>query len=154
MKQKCKFSFQAVLLYGFMLHLNKEEVCMKNKIVVFILITILALSSSTVFALSQFDIVSQSNFNYEEKVVQLVNVEREKNGLSALYLNRTISNVARTKSKDMADKNYFSHQSPTYGSAGEMLLKFGVTWSMWGENIASGQETPEEVVYEWMNSPF
>lgn len=126
---------------------------MKNKIIVFILITVLALSSSTAFALNQFDIASPSNLNYEEKVVQLVNAEREKNGLSALYLDRTISNVARAKSKDMADKNYFGHQSPTYGSAGEMLLKFGVTWSAWGENIASGQETPEEVVNGWMNSP-
>ena len=26
-------------------------------------------------------------------------------------------------------------------------------YSAWGENIASGQDTPELVVYEWMNSP-
>lgn len=97
-------------------------------------------------------IVSSSNLNYEQKVVELVNIERQKNGLSALALNSSISNVARSKSKDMASNNYFAHQSPTYGSAGDMLKQFGISWSAWGENIASGQRTPEAVVTAWMNS--
>lgn len=90
--------------------------------------------------------------NYEERVAQLVNIEREKNGLKPLTFDPSISNVARVKSKDMADNNYFAHQSPTYGSAGDMLRNFGINWSAWGENIASGQDTPEEVVNAWMNS--
>jgi uncharacterized YkwD family protein len=93
-----------------------------------------------------------ANLSYEQKVVQLVNVERQKAGLQPLTLDSEISNVARTKSKDMADNNYFAHQSPTYGSAGDMLTKFGIRWSAWGENIASGQRTPESVVTAWMNS--
>lgn len=90
--------------------------------------------------------------SYEQKVVELVNVERQKAGLPELTLDSEISNVARIKSKDMADNNYFAHQSPTYGSAGDMLNQFGVKWSAWGENIASGQRTPENVVTAWMNS--
>ncbi|MDF2949870.1 MAG: putative Calcium-chelating exported protein [Sedimentibacter sp.] len=93
-----------------------------------------------------------ANLSYEQKVVQLVNVERQKAGLQPLTLNSEISNVARAKSKDMADNNYFAHQSPTYGSAGDMLTKFGIRWSAWGENLASGQRTPESVVTAWMNS--
>ncbi|MBP1925279.1 putative YkwD family protein [Sedimentibacter acidaminivorans] len=126
---------------------------MKNKVMTFSLITILALSSVSAFASNDLDVALQSNLSYEQKVVQLVNVEREKNGLPALYLVNSISNVARAKSQDMADNNYFSHQSPTYGSAGDMLLRYGITWSAWGENIASGQSTPEKVVSAWMNSP-
>lgn len=97
--------------------------------------------------------VSSSNVNYEQKVVELVNVERQKAGLPALTLDSKISNVARAKSKDMATNNYFAHQSPTYGSAGDMLNQFGIKWSAWGENIAYGQNTPEIVVNAWMNSP-
>lgn len=93
-----------------------------------------------------------ANVSFEEKVAQLVNIEREKNGLQPLTFDSSISNVARAKSKDMADNNYFAHQSPTYGSAGDMLSNFGIKWSAWGENIASGQDTPEEVVNAWMNS--
>lgn len=96
--------------------------------------------------------VSSSNLSYEQKVVELVNVERQKAGLQALTLDSEISNVARTKAKDMAVNNYFAHQSPTYGSAGDMLTKFGIRWATWGENLASGQQTPESVVTAWMNS--
>lgn len=96
--------------------------------------------------------VSSSNLSYEQKVVELVNIERQKAGLQTLTLDSEISNVARTKAKDMADNNYFAHQSPTYGSAGDMLTKFGIRWSAWGENLASGQRTPESVVTAWMNS--
>ncbi len=96
--------------------------------------------------------VSSSNLTYEQQVTELVNIERQKVGMSALTLDSAISNVARTKSKDMATNNYFAHQSPTYGSAGDMLKQFGISWSAWGENIASGQRTPEAVVTAWMNS--
>jgi len=90
--------------------------------------------------------------SYEKQVVDLVNTERAKNGLSALTLDSSVSNVARTKSKDMATNNYFSHTSPTYGGAGDMLKQFGIKYTAYGENIASGQKTPQEVVTAWMNS--
>jgi len=96
--------------------------------------------------------VPSSNLTYEQKVVELVNIERQKAGLPALKMDSAISNVARAKSKDMAVNNYFAHQSPTYGSAGDMLRQFGISWRAWGENIAAGQGTPEAVVNAWMNS--
>jgi uncharacterized YkwD family protein len=73
--------------------------------------------------------------------------------LAPLTLDPAISNVARIKSKDMSDNNYFAHQSPTYGSAADMLTQHGIRYTAWGENIAAGQRTPEEVVNAWMNSP-
>jgi uncharacterized YkwD family protein len=94
-----------------------------------------------------------STSNYERKVAELVNVERQKNGLAPLTFDSSISNVARIKSKDMSDNNYFAHQSPNYGSAADMLTQNGIRYSSWGENIAKGQRTPEEVVRAWMNSP-
>ena len=94
-----------------------------------------------------------STSNYERRVAELVNVERQKNGLAPLAFDSSISNVARIKSKDMSDNNYFAHQSPTYGSAADMLTQNGIRYSAWGENIAAGQRTPEEVVNAWMNSP-
>lgn len=90
--------------------------------------------------------------SYEKQVADLVNAERAKAGVAPLTLDSSISNVARTKSKDMANNNYFAHTSPTYGSAGNMLSQFGIKYSAWGENIASGQKTPQQVVTAWMNS--
>ena len=91
--------------------------------------------------------------SYEDEVVRLVNVERAKYGLPALKSHWELARVARYKSQDMIDKNYFSHQSPTYGSPFKMMESFGLRFSAAGENIAYGQRTPQEVVNAWMNSP-
>jgi uncharacterized YkwD family protein/spore coat assembly protein SafA len=89
----------------------------------------------------------------EDEVARLVNVERAKNGLPALTINWQLSRVARYKSQDMINKNYFSHTSPTYGSPFKMMESFGIRFSSAGENIAYGQRTPAEVMNSWMNSP-
>lgn len=89
----------------------------------------------------------------ENKVAQLVNQERAKKGLPALKYNWEVARVARYKSADMANKKYFSHTSPTYGSPFNMMENFGIRFSSAGENIAMGQRTPEEVMNSWMNSP-
>ncbi len=89
---------------------------------------------------------------YEQKVVDLTNQERAKNGLPALKVDTTISKMAHEKSRDMSANGYFSHTSPTYGSPFDMMKKYGITYRYAGENIAMGQRTPEEVVKAWMNS--
>jgi len=95
---------------------------------------------------------SQGLSAFESKVVSLVNEQRQREGLSPLRANVDLSHVARLKSQDMADKNYFSHTSPTYGSPFEMMKSFGISYRTAGENIAYGQSTPEAVVEAWMNS--
>jgi uncharacterized YkwD family protein len=88
----------------------------------------------------------------ERRVIELTNAERRKNGLPDLQADANLSKVAREKSNDMQQKNYFSHTSPTYGSPFDMMRDFGVTYKSAGENIAHGQPTPEQVVQAWMNS--
>ncbi len=89
----------------------------------------------------------------ENEVVRLVNAERAKSGLPALKTNWELSRVARYKSADMANKGYFSHNSPTYGTPFQMMENFGLRFTAAGENIAYGQRTPAEVMRDWMNSP-
>lgn len=88
----------------------------------------------------------------EREVVRLVNAERAKQGLKPLELDSKLSSVARKKSQDMRDNNYFSHQSPTYGSPFDMLKQFGVSYRTAGENIAAGYPSAQAVVTGWMNS--
>ncbi|CAG9621650.1 CAP domain-containing protein [Sutcliffiella rhizosphaerae] len=88
----------------------------------------------------------------EQKVIELTNAERRKNGLSDLKADASLSNVARDKSKDMQQNNYFSHTSPTHGSPFDMMRDYGISYNTAGENIAMGQRSPEEVVQAWMNS--
>lgn len=90
--------------------------------------------------------------DYEKEVVDLVNEIRKEYGLSELTLNTELSAVARAKSQDMKDNQYFSHTSPTYGSPFDMMKTFGISYRAAGENIAMGYRTPEAVVDGWMNS--
>ena len=94
----------------------------------------------------------QAESTQAEAILKLLNQERSKAGVPALKLSDKLTNIAYTKAKDMADKNYFSHESPTYGSPFDMLKQFGVSYSYAGENIAAGQKTAEEVMNSWMNS--
>lgn len=90
--------------------------------------------------------------NYENEVIRLVNEIRVKNGLNPLISDWELSRVARYKSQDMKDNNYFSHTSPVYGSPFNMMKKFGISYKTAAENIAKGQKTPQAVVNSWMNS--
>ncbi|KGP91034.1 sporulation protein [Pontibacillus chungwhensis BH030062] len=89
---------------------------------------------------------------FEQKVVELTNEERAAQGLEPLEIDKELSNVAEKKSQDMAQNGYFSHDSPTYGSPFDMMKQFGIEYRTAGENIAKGQQTPQEVVDAWMNS--
>lgn len=89
---------------------------------------------------------------FEKQVVELTNNYRTQNGLSPLKLDVNLSKVAEDKSLDMQKNNYFSHNSPTYGSPFDMMRNYGIQYSSAGENIAMGQRTPQEVVQAWMNS--
>lgn len=97
--------------------------------------------------------VNNSNLSQlESEVVRLVNIERAKYGLSPFTASNELSNLARLKSKDMSDNNYFSHQSPKYGSAFDMMKSNGIKYKTAGENIAKGYSSAQSVVRGWMNS--
>lgn len=87
----------------------------------------------------------------EQQMIDLVNQERSKQGLAPLKVNEELTKVARVKAQDMIDNNYFSHQSPTYGSPFEMLNQFGVEYRTAGENLA-GNQSVEAAHQALMNS--
>ncbi|RWZ58037.1 hypothetical protein EQV77_09630 [Halobacillus fulvus] len=101
---------------------------------------------------SNEEAVSSDVSAFEQKVVELTNAERAKQGLAPLELDPELSVVAKDKSLDMQNNNYFSHNSPNYGSPFDMMKAYGIDYRTAGENIAMGQTSPEQVVNGWMNS--
>ena len=93
---------------------------------------------------------SQMNSD-EQEVFNLINKQRTQNGLKALNNDNEIQRVARIKAQDMVNNNYFSHQSPTYGSPFDMLKSFKISYKSAGENIA-GNSNNSSAVTAWMNS--
>ncbi len=96
---------------------------------------------------------SNTNLTSDElEVFNLINEQRTKNGLRPLKIDYEVQKVARIKAQDMVDNNYFSHNSPIYGSPFNMLNNFKVSYNTAGENIA-GNSNNSATVTAWMNSP-
>ena len=87
----------------------------------------------------------------EKEVFNLINKQRTNNGLSALKEDAEVQKVARIKAQDMVSNNYFSHESPTYGTPFQMLKNFNISYKTAGENIAANSSNSSAVT-AWMNS--
>lgn len=87
----------------------------------------------------------------EQEFLDLINANREANGLVDLEIDWDVQNVARLKVQDLVQNNYFSHNSEAYGDIKDMLNTFGVPFNLAGENIA-GNSSLAKAVEAWMGS--
>ncbi|MEU3839519.1 sigma-70 family RNA polymerase sigma factor [Streptomyces sp. NPDC028635] len=87
------------------------------------------------------------------QVTALVNKERQAAGCAPVTQDSLLTNAAQAHSDDMAARDYFEHNSPDGTDPGQRITAAGYRWSTYGENIAKGQQTPDEVMTSWMNSP-
>lgn len=90
--------------------------------------------------------------SYEQRVVDLVNAERAKYGLSPLRYNATLDAASEAHNIVQVNNRTMSHLNSGDGSPDARIRSYGF-YGAWGENVAVGQSTPEQVVREWMASP-
>lgn len=88
--------------------------------------------------------------SYAAKVAELVNVERAKYNLQPLTFDASVTAAAQIRAQEITVN--FAHTRPNGSSISTVLSENGITYRGYGENIAWGQSTPEEVVTAWMNS--
>jgi uncharacterized protein YkwD len=103
------------------------------------------------------------NANIENEILVLVNQERAKIGVKPLTMNETLRTMARFKSNDMLQYDYFDHTSPNIGGLGNLAKKFSYNYTTLGENIWISQSSSSEYLRQnttaakimngWMNSP-
>lgn len=98
----------------------------------------------------------------KQKLLDLVNAKRASGcncgtetmpPVPALTWNNRLATAALKHSQDMNAKNYFAHDSKDGRDPGDRITAEGYTWMAYGENIAKGQTTEQEVFDAWMNSP-
>jgi uncharacterized protein YkwD len=85
-------------------------------------------------------------------LLELVNAERSRAGLSTLTLNEPLSRIARAHSQDMQVHNFVGHNSPTTGDASARVKRADVRTSLVLENIGRGYSA-DEVHRGLMDSP-
>jgi uncharacterized protein YkwD len=78
-----------------------------------------------------------NTFSYSSAadLVALTNRSRASAGLKALKVDSKLAGVARWRSKDMIQRDYFSHTIPGYGKVWDKLHAIGYCYKVGGENI-------------------
>jgi len=86
-------------------------------------------------------------------LVDLVNAQRVTQGCEPLNWHEPTAQVAQAHSKDMRDRDFFSHTNPDGESPFDRLRNAGVDWNgAAGENIAWGTSSGETAFDMWINS--
>jgi uncharacterized protein YkwD len=101
-----------------------------------------------------------SQANVKQTTLCLLNRQRHLHGRRALKANRRLARAARRHARDMVERNYFSHTTPTGIDFVDRIMRQdyvnpGQGWTL-GENLAWGSyqlATPKSIVRSWMNSP-
>lgn len=93
---------------------------------------------------------TEEQWNFANRVLELVNQERTIRGLNSLTSIINLSSAAQARAKETVEK--FSHTRPDGTSCFTIFDEYNVAHGYAGENIAAGQDTPEAVVTAWMNS--
>jgi uncharacterized protein YkwD len=94
---------------------------------------------------------------YENAVAVLINNHRVANGLNAIAYNGTLTYIAKLRSQDLMDRNYFSHYTPEGTNVFNLFRANGVNYKIGWENLAQAMPasigTPEAFLDAWTNSP-
>lgn len=88
----------------------------------------------------------------EARVAQLINNERQAQGLPALRVDSRLTEAARRHSRDMAQNSFCGHIGTDGSDPYDRMRDAGYP-APYGETVACGYQTPESVVTAWLNSP-
>ena len=83
----------------------------------------------------------------------MLNDVRASNGAGPLSYDARLGAAAQGHADDMLANNYFSHTGLNGSSPGDRITATGYVWRTYGENIAKGQTSEEQVLQGWTNSP-
>lgn len=112
-------------------------------------------NTSTNAIISPGDSISE----IETLIFNKINEERSKVGLPKLQNSSTAAKYAKEKSKDMATRNYFDHYSPEGHLVYNKMVKDGVKFTSWAENLGyisssnGSNSIASALMNSWMNSP-
>lgn len=86
--------------------------------------------------------------------INFTNLQRSKEGLPSLKENHLLNLSAQRKVRDMFDKQYFAHDSPTGEGVSELAGQAEYDYIVIGENLALGNFLNDQVLVQaWMDSP-
>lgn len=95
--------------------------------------------------------------DYESAVACMINDYRTANGLNAIAYEPTLTYIAKYRSQDLMDRNYWSHYTPEGTTVFNLFKANGVKYKIGGENLGqatpAGIGSPDAFMGAWKNSP-
>ena len=88
----------------------------------------------------------------EQEVYEMTNAYRNYMGKALFKLENRTTTAARKHSEDMANNNYFQHNSLDGSKFSARLTAEGISWSGAGENICAGAGDAINMVIGWIGS--
>ena len=85
-----------------------------------------------------------------ERIVELVNEERAKDGVAPVTLNETLTDAAMLRAEEITEQ--FSHTRPDNTSCFTVLKDYNIGYYACAENIAAGNSTADATMNQWVNS--
>jgi len=99
------------------------------------------------------DVADQNNYSVLSKLNYYgVNGVRALNGLPGYIWDEELAKVALAHSREMADNDFFEHNSLDGTKFSARLLNAGIDWSVCAENIDCGYNDPFAALNGWYNS--
>ena len=98
----------------------------------------------------------QDLHSIEIQVFNMINHLRAQKGMQKLNLNPAVTNVARLRSTDMVNRNYFSHYTPEGKHTTAVLTENGVMFARTAEILYRASPPswgpPETIINTWLGS--
>ena len=137
--------------------------CMKSSFLFLpLFLTLFHYQPATVGYSNSHDITSEGVAINKTVLLQLVNRVRQSGctcvgkyypPVPPVQWNEQLEKAAQAHSQDMSAKKYFSHTAPDGSNGGVRIERAGYHWMAYGENIASGYKSEQEVIQGWLSSP-
>jgi uncharacterized protein YkwD len=98
----------------------------------------------------------------ENRILELVNLERRNRGLAPLQVDETLRRIARNHDDDMLARRFFSHVNPSGEGPSDRIARqhrrlIGVTgeniWESSGDYASRHSDLAGEIMRGWMSSP-
>lgn len=126
--------------------------------------TTISTETATAMQMTPFNASEMERFEsvepFEQRIHELTNNQRQEHGQEIVEWSDDLAYIARVHSKDMALREYFSHESPEGDDVGDRAVRFGLDFLSYGENIYvttilnrnSIYGITKEIVNSWMES--
>lgn len=99
-------------------------------------------------------VLSYATSMSDQLLLSDTNQQRQSGGISSLHENPSLDAAAQSKAQDMANRDYWSHDTPDGSPPWVFVTDQHYSYQKLGENLAAGFDNEQATINGWMASPL